>query len=74
MPSATQPKPLSNGQAAYVGAAATSTGNGFANISVTASSAGTPSGTVTTTVSTAGASGTNANLPPYYALAYIMKA
>ena len=27
-----------------------------------------------TTVSTAGVSGTNANLPPYYALAYIMKA
>jgi hypothetical protein len=32
-------------------------------------SAGTPSGTVNTT----GSSGTNANLPPYYALCYIMK-
>ena len=30
--------------------------------------------TVATTVNTAGSSGTNANLPPYYALCYIMKA
>lgn len=30
--------------------------------------------TVATTIATAGSSGTNANLPPYYALAYIMKA
>ena len=30
--------------------------------------------TVATTTASAGASGTNANLPPYYALAYIMKA
>lgn len=30
--------------------------------------------TVATTISSAGSSGTNANLPPYYALAYIMKA
>ncbi len=29
--------------------------------------------TVATTVATAGSSGTNANLPPYYALCYIMK-
>jgi hypothetical protein len=29
--------------------------------------------TATTTVDSAGSSGTNANLPPYYALAYIMK-
>jgi len=29
---------------------------------------------ITTTVASAGSSGTNANLPPYYALAYIMKA
>lgn len=28
---------------------------------------------ITTTVNSAGSSGTNANLPPYYALAYIMK-
>jgi hypothetical protein len=30
--------------------------------------------TVATTIDTAGTSGTNANLPPYYALCYIMKA
>lgn len=30
--------------------------------------------TVATSISTTGSSGTNANLPPYYALAYIMKA
>jgi hypothetical protein len=30
--------------------------------------------TVATTVASAGSSGTNANLPPYYALCYIMKA
>jgi hypothetical protein len=30
--------------------------------------------TVATTVASSGSSGTNANLPPYYALAYIMKA
>ena len=29
--------------------------------------------TVATTIATAGSSGTNANLPPYYALAFIMK-
>lgn len=36
----------------------------------------TKSGTanITTTVNSSGSSGTNANLPPYYALAYIMKA
>jgi hypothetical protein len=43
--------------------------NGTLTLSTTGSSAGTPSGTI----STAGVSGTNANLPPYYALAYIMK-
>jgi hypothetical protein len=38
-------------------------------------SVGTPSGTVATsvTVASTGVSGTNANLPPYYALCYIMK-
>jgi hypothetical protein len=41
--------------------------------SITGASAGTPSGSVSTTVNTAGSSGTNANLPPYYALAYIMR-
>ena len=61
-------------QCLYPSYTATDTSIGYANISVAESSAGTPSGNVTTTVSTAGASGTNANLPPYYALAYIMKA
>ena len=45
-------------------------------ITIAGASAGTPAGTVTTTTSnsTEGSSATNANLPPYYALAYIMKA
>jgi hypothetical protein len=48
----------------------------FTGISIVGISAGTPAGTVDTTVtnSTEGVSGTGANLPPYYALAYIMKA
>ena len=33
----------------------------------------TPTVSVTTTISTEGSSATNANLPPYYALAFIMK-
>jgi hypothetical protein len=36
-------------------------------------SAGTPAGSVSTSISTEGSSATNANLPPYYALCYIMK-
>jgi microcystin-dependent protein len=43
---------------------------GTLTLSTTSVSAGTPSGTI----STVGSSGTNANLPPYYALAFIMKA
>ena len=45
-------------------------------ITIASASAGTPAGTVatTTTNTTEGSSATNANLPPYYALAYIMKA
>jgi hypothetical protein len=35
--------------------------------------AGTPTGTVTTVMQNAGVDPTNANLPPYYALCYIMK-
>ena len=42
----------------YIGTATNDTGNTFTNI----------------TINTVGVSGTNANLPPYYALAYIMKA
>lgn len=41
-------------------AGSSTTGTGFANI--------------TTTIASTGVSGTNANLPPYYALAFIMKA
>ena len=43
-------------------------------VSVGSASAGTPAGTVATTNTSTGVSGTNANLPPYLALAYIMKA
>ena len=34
---------------------------------------GTGNASITTTIASAGVSGTNANLPPYYALAYVMK-
>ena len=43
----------------------------FTDLRATASS--TTGITVSTSVDSAGSSGTNANLPPYYALAYIMK-
>lgn len=46
---------------------------GQTNMSVYAGTAGTPSGTVATTLSTTGASGAGLNLPPYYALCFIMK-
>lgn len=42
-------------------------------ISGTATSTASANITSSTTVASAGVSGTNANLPPYYALAYIMK-
>jgi microcystin-dependent protein len=45
----------------YIQQTSTNTGSAVTNI------------TVATTNATAGTSGTNANLPPYYALAYIMK-
>jgi len=50
-------------------------GGGGARVNVVASNTGTASTgiTVATTVDSAGTSGTNANLPPYYALCYIMK-
>jgi hypothetical protein len=72
--STTQAKPLSSGQPAFIGTSAVLTDSAQAQISSV--SAGTPAGTVATTTSnsTEGASATNANLPPYYALAYIMKA
>ena len=43
--------------------------NGSVNLTSSSVSAGTPAGTN----STEGSSGTNQNLPPYYALAFIMK-
>jgi hypothetical protein len=53
------------------GAFAFGGGSGAAATQSTASQ--TTGITVATTVATAGTSGTNANLPPYYALCYIMK-
>ena len=75
MPSTTQQKPAGSGQGAFIGSTDTATSTGFANISVVPISAGIPSGNVSTstTISSTGSSGANANLPPYYALAYIMK-
>jgi microcystin-dependent protein len=46
--------------------------NAGGNVNTTSASTGITVAT-TTTVATAGTSGTNANLPPYYALCYIMK-
>jgi hypothetical protein len=61
---------LINGTINFTGTGGTPYNNG--NNTNTASS--TANITATTTIDTAGVSGTNANLPPYYALAYIMKA
>jgi hypothetical protein len=48
--------------------------NGVVTLGGTVTAATTTTGiTVATTNATAGVSGTNANLPPYYALAYVMK-
>jgi len=55
----------------YNGAAIT--GRAATGISITPASAGTPGGTVATTISATGNVATNTNLPPYYALCYIMK-
>jgi len=49
-----------------------STGYGTGRTS-SATSSSTTGITVATSISTEGSSGTNANLPPYYALCYIMK-
>jgi microcystin-dependent protein len=57
-----------NGGSTYIAGAASSP----ANTDNTGSN--TTGITVSTTTASAGSSGTNANLPPYYALAYIMKA
>lgn len=58
-----------NSGADAFGTGANATTTGAAN-----TSAATTAITVSTTVNSTGSSGTNANLPPYYALAYIMKA
>ena len=50
------------------------TNSATTGVTIAAASAGTPAGSVSTSISTEGSSATNANLPPYYALAYIMKA
>lgn len=74
-----QPLTSGGGGQQYVGGDASSksgnTSSAATGISVQAASAGTPSGAVTTTTTNtaAGVSGTGANLPPYYALCYIMK-
>jgi microcystin-dependent protein len=57
-----------SGASGWTGA---NTGNNYVTTSGTNSS--TTGVTASTTVNSAGSSGTNANLPPYYALAYIMK-
>ena len=49
------------------------TGNTLAGNTAHLMTVATTGITVATTVASAGVSGTNANLPPYYALAYIMK-
>lgn len=54
--------PVSFGDTAQTTTTGATTGSAFTSI------------TVATTNATAGVSGTNANLPPYYALAYVMKA
>ena len=48
-------------------------GSANPGITTSTSNSGTANVSVSTSVSTAGVSGTNANLPPYYALCYIMK-
>jgi hypothetical protein len=50
-----------------------SVNNSTTSVVVNPSVGGIPTGTVSTTVETTGESGVNKNLPPYYALCYIMK-
>lgn len=51
-----------------------SEGNNFLDFTDSTQSTGTATTGITVTNSTTGESGTNKNLPPYYALCYIMKA
>lgn len=62
----------SNGAPNGGGAGAAYT-NGMSNTPGQTINSNTTGITVSTTVASAGSSGTNANLPPYYALAFIMK-
>lgn len=62
----------SNGAPNGGGAGAAYT-NGMGNTPGQTINSNTTGITVSTTVASAGSSGTNANLPPYYALAFIMK-
>lgn len=50
------------------------TGANASTATANTTSSNTTGITVSTTINSTGSSGTNANLPPYYALAYIMKA
>lgn len=67
------------GHAHTIGAQTTASGGGGGNILNSpislnvATNSATTGITVATTINSAGNSGTNANLPPYYALCYIMK-
>lgn len=61
--------PAGSVSSSFTGTAFTPAGS----VTNTAISAGTPAGSVSTSNSTEGSSATNANLPPYYALCYIMK-
>ena len=74
LPNSANPQSGSSTLCLYPSFSLSSTTVGKANISVTSNSAGTPSGTVSTTVDFMGQDATGRNLPPYYALAYIMKA
>jgi hypothetical protein len=70
----TDPGHVHNAQAGLFGGSGGEFGGGYAfDLTETTLSASTGI-SVATSVSTVGSSATNANLPPYYALAYIMKA
>jgi hypothetical protein len=59
--------------ATYTGGGSSGANNTFGNVNNPQTDTKTTGITVATTNATAGTSGTNQNLPPYYALAYIMK-
>ena len=62
-----------HGFTASVTNSSTPTGPAGAGDSVSSSTTATSNAVITTTIAATGDSPTNANLPPYYALAYIMK-